>query len=223
MAGIKEVRRETLHYEKEWHNPNLDVLEMAPVLLNSGWLLLWIIAICSLSGEDDGTTIPWHNGIHCTVDNSTPPGSNCGAKGGCLLPEDSHLFLRTIWLELSDLLWHVSALVFNPCAFPWSMARPGILALALGAWAVCLHIQTSGKHCNSLHSCYGERGKWSNLLWIHLSKASASGSWSHLLLLAPWSLTLACLQLIYCFVKCLLFFSSICISVTREMILTIWV
>lgn len=72
--------------KKEGHNPNLDVLEMAPVLLKSGWLLLWIIAICSLSGEDDGTTIPWHHGIH-----STPAGSNCGAKGGCLLPEASVL------------------------------------------------------------------------------------------------------------------------------------
>ena len=35
MAGVKEVRRETLLCVKEWHNPNLEVLETAPVLLNT--------------------------------------------------------------------------------------------------------------------------------------------------------------------------------------------
>lgn len=53
----------------------------------------WIVVdcthgVCGLSEEDD-RMIPWHNAIHSIVDKSTPPGSNCGAKGSCLLPEDS--------------------------------------------------------------------------------------------------------------------------------------
>lgn len=119
------------------------------------------------------------------------------------------LFLRTAWLELNDLPWHVSSLVFAPHAVPRSTSRPGMLALALGVWDGCLYVQTGelhhGKHCNLLRSCCGKRGKWGNLLWIYLSRASASGSRSHLLLFAHWNLTLACLQLIYCFVKYLLF------------------
>lgn len=77
------------------------------------------------------------------MDNSTSPGS--GAKCGCLFPEDWVLskassevqsyrklkgeyfffFLGTVWLEPSDLLWHVSALVFNPCAFPGAWPDKG--------------------------------------------------------------------------------------------------
>lgn len=38
MAGIREVWREMLLYNKKWYNPSPDALEMAPVLLNS-WLL----------------------------------------------------------------------------------------------------------------------------------------------------------------------------------------
>lgn len=36
-----------------------------------------------------------------------------------------------VQLEPRDLSWHVSALVFNPWSFSWSMGRPGVLVLAL--------------------------------------------------------------------------------------------
>lgn len=100
---------------------------MAPVLLNSGWLLLWIIAICSLSGEDDRTTIPWHNGIHCTVDNSTPPGSNCGAKGGCLLPEDSVLTKSSCEVQSyrklkgGSFFWELNCVAYCGMFLPWCL------------------------------------------------------------------------------------------------------
>lgn len=128
------MRRETLHYEKELHNLNPDVLEMAAILLNGGWLLLWIIAICSLIWEDDRMTIPgimgstvlWITRLWSKVWLLVSKGL-CALKSfiwGAILQETkgrvffSFFFLATVWFEPSDLLWHVSALVFNPCAFP---------------------------------------------------------------------------------------------------------
>lgn len=63
------------------------------------------------------------------------------------------LSLRTVCLELSDLLWHVSPPVFSPQALPWSVARPGVPALALAARAGCLHMQTEELHHGNTATC----------------------------------------------------------------------
>lgn len=61
---------------------------MTTVLLHGHGLALWISAICSLNGEENGIAMLWHNGIH-SVDNSAPSLNTCGAKGGFLLLEYS--------------------------------------------------------------------------------------------------------------------------------------
>lgn len=214
---------------------------MASILLNGGWLLLWIIAICSLIWEDDRMTIPglmgstvlWITRLWSKVWLLVSKGLGAlkSFTWGAILQETKgRVFFFSFW-QWSGL----NRVTYCDMFLPWYLIHVPSLeygqsrdaALALGVWAVCLHIQTGELRCwkchNSPHSGCGERNKWGNLPWIHLSRASASGSWSHLLLLAPWNLTLACLQLVHYFVQCLLFFSDVCFSVTREMILTIWV
>lgn len=84
---------------------------------------------------------------------------------GAILQEDTGrvLYLRTVCLELSDLLYQISALVFNPCVFlPWTVDRSGMMALAWvcvlsvcifkwGNWTVentatcCIHAMEKGE------------------------------------------------------------------------------
>lgn len=147
---------------------------MTPVLLHGHGLALWISVIWSLSGEDNGITILWHNGIHF-VDNSEQPLSTCGANGGFLLLEHSIFtkgsaevqsyrklqggsFFRALsglnWVSSYDKFLAMHSIhVFFPVA--WTDQTD------LGVCADSLYIQMGelncGKHCNLLRPCYGKR------------------------------------------------------------------
>lgn len=152
-------------------NPDLGVLQMTPVLLHGRGLALWISAICSLNGEDNGMTILWQNGIH-SVDNSAPPGSSCGAKGGFLLLEYSVLTKGpgevqscrklqggSFFGELSGLNWLTSYSKFLP--------RYSIHVFFPGAWTDQVYWLQPG--CVSCLSVYSNGG---TELWKKLQLAA---------------------------------------------------
>lgn len=178
---------------------------MTPVLLHGHGLALWISAICSLKGEDNGMAILWQNGIH-SVDNSAPPLNTCGAKGGFLLLEYS-LFTKgsaevqsyrklqggSFFWDLSGLNWVTHYIKF----LPWYsihvfFLEHGQIRLWSGcvSWlwpgcVCCLSVYSNGgtelwKTLHLAEFILWKKEKWGNLLWIHFSRAS--GSWSPLLL-----------------------------------------